>query len=97
MKRIYYAIEPGRSALPRVLLIQPDGKGDVSVYCPPGIAEGPWIEPFPTFDQALDLAALLANQINQPTVLITHDKVDWWTDGIALVGNSDARFSDEPD
>lgn len=93
-RRMYYSVNPGARPLERVLMIEGDGE-QTSVYCPPGLANGPWIEEFNSGDSAVDLAALLAKQRAQAAVLITRDKVAWWLDGLTMVGDSDVRDRQE--
>lgn len=88
-RRIYYRVDENIEAFAQVLLIPLDGPEEVAVYCPPGIANGPWIEGFATMAQAMDLAALLSKQINQPAVLITYDTSEWWLDGLTEIGDAD--------
>ena len=85
--RTYYRVDDPTAVLQRVLIVEDEGL--VTVYCPPVIAGGPWLDPFNDMDLALDLAALLAKQSNQATVLITRDKVDWWLNGLSLIGDAD--------
>jgi hypothetical protein len=90
-RRIYYRTDDDAEAFAQVMLIRLDGAEKVAVYCPPAIADGPWIEGFGKMEPALDLAALLATQNDQAAVLITYDINEWWLDGLTLVGDSDQR------
>lgn len=88
-RRIYYRVDQNVEPFAQVMLIRLDGPEEVAVYCPPGIANGPWIEGFPTMAQAMDLAALLSKQGNQPAVVITYDTGEWWLDGLTEIGDAD--------
>jgi hypothetical protein len=88
-KRIYYSEDHGHKAFDQVLLVRPKGVGTVYVYCPPTVGHGPWCEPFDSFDSAIELAALLAKQAGQPVVLLTQDAVEWWLNGLTVIGDAD--------
>lgn len=88
-RRIYLQVQSGKEAFGRVLLIEDGDKSEVFVYCPPAIANGPWIDVFDNMETALDLASLLARHMKQPTVLMTRDKVRWWLDGLTEIGEAD--------
>lgn len=88
-RRIYYRVNEGVEAFAQVMLIQLDGAGGIAVYCPPSIETGPWIEGFETMEQAMDLASLLSKQNNQPAVVITYDRLEWWLDGLTEIGDAD--------
>jgi hypothetical protein len=91
-KRIYYYEDQGRIAFEHVLVARPKGVGDVYVYCPPSLSHGPWCERFDTFDQAMDLAGLLSKQSRQDVVLVTRDPVEWWLEGLTIIGDSDDYY-----
>ena len=90
-RRIYYRVDEDLDAFAQVMLIRLDGPDEVAVYCPPGIANGPWIEGFETMAQAMNLTALLSKQNSQPVVVITYDTNEWWLDGLTRIGNSAFR------
>lgn len=94
-RRMYYTLRNGYAPMRYVLLIQPDAHGDVSVYCPPGVAGGPWVELFSTREQALDIASNLAQELGQIRVKSTQYKVDWRLNGLDLIGDSDEKYRRE--
>ncbi|RYE51835.1 MAG: hypothetical protein EOP21_00295 [Hyphomicrobiales bacterium] len=61
-RRMYCAVGAGRSPITEILLVQ-EADGSVALYCPPGVAGGPWVERFPKLEQARDLASDLAREI----------------------------------
>lgn len=93
-KRTYYRTDDLDSAFRRVLLIERNATS-IDVYCPPGVANGPWTEPCSTMEAAMDLAALITAQIGHPVVLMTRDKVEWWLEGLSLIGDSDQKRLEE--
>lgn len=94
-RRMYYRVNEGSEAFAQAMLIRLDGPEAVAVYCPPAVANGPWVEGFKTMEQAMDLAALLAKQNNQAAVLITNDINEWWLDCLTLIGDADQHQLDE--
>lgn len=94
-KRMYYSVRKGYTPMKQVLLVHSSGQDEVSVYCPSGVANGPWVEPFPTLDQAMDLASNLARETGQLQVKSTSDKIDWWLQGLELIGDADEKFRHE--
>jgi len=92
-RRLFYRIDEPDAILRRAMIIE--AGPSASVYCPPEIAQGPWIEEMTSFDAAFDLASLLARQLGQAAVLLTRDKVEWWLNGLSLIGDSDERYRKE--
>lgn len=92
-RRVFYRIENPDEVLRRATIIEAGPTS--SVYCPPDIASGPWLEEMRSFDAALDLAALLAREIGQEAVLVTRDTTEWWLNGLALIGDADERYRQE--
>lgn len=88
---MYYGVRPGYSPIMEVRILQPNGRRDVIVYCPPGVAGGPWVESFPTKGQAMDLASILAGEIVQLPVKTVTTSADWLLNGLTLIGDSDER------
>jgi len=89
-RRIYYAVRDGHSPIAEVVLV-PEADGSVVLYCPPGVAGGPWVERFPTLEQGRDLASNLAREIGQTKVNMTSTLVDWEQSGLRLIGDADER------
>lgn len=89
-RRMYYAVRDGHSPNTEVLLVQ-ESNGSVALYCPPGVAGGPWVERFPTLEQARDLASNLTREIGQTEVNTTSTLVDWAQSGLRLIGDVDER------
>lgn len=96
-KRIFYRVEDEHSAFDQVLLARRKGVGEISLYCPPSLARGPWVERFDSFDMAMELAALLTMQAEQRVALLTHDSDEWWLQGLTEIGNSDVLDRDYPE
>jgi hypothetical protein len=94
-RRMYYAVKHGYSPMKHVLIVQPAGNSHVALYCPPGVAGGPWVENFPTMDQAMDLASNLAKEIGQLQVKTTASNIDWSQIGLTLIGDADDRDRQE--
>lgn len=94
-RRMYYTARSGYSPMKHVLIVHPGGQGEVTLYCPPGVAGGPWTESFATMDQAMDLASNLAKEIGQVGVKRTFDKIDWRLNGLELVGDADEKYRQE--
>lgn len=95
-RRIFYSIDPGSHPFDRVLIVESDSPS-MWVYCPPGLANGPWLEEFTYREAAMDLAALLVRQSEQAAVLMTRDKDTWWLNGLTMIGDSDVRDRQEVD
>jgi hypothetical protein len=89
-KRIYY-VNDG-SAFQKVLMIGSLDAPEVSVYCPPAIEHGPWLEPFASLDSALELSSSLIKQMGQAAVIITYDNAEWWLQGLTIIRDADTYF-----
>lgn len=89
-RRIYYAVKDGHSPIAEVLIVQ-EADGGAVLYCPPGVAGGPWVERFPTLEQAGDLASNLAREIGQTEFNTISTLVDWEQSGLRLIGDADER------
>ena len=89
-RRMYYAVRDGHSPIAEVLLVQ-EADSSVVLYCPPSVAGSPWVERFPTLEQAQDLASNLAREIGQTEVNMTSKFVDWEQSGLRLIGDADER------
>ena len=79
-RRMYYNVDEPTATLDRVLIVE--GAGSATVYCPPGLAGGPWLDRCASMDAAMDLASLLVKQHGQAGVLLTRDKDEWWLNGL---------------
>jgi len=94
-RRMYYTSRAGCSPIKHVLIVHPDSQGDVTLYCPPGVAGGPWTESFASIDQAMDLASNLAKELGQVEVKRTSDQIDWRLNGLELIGDADEKYRQE--
>jgi hypothetical protein len=90
---MYYRIEEEAATFGRVLIVERNGSA--TVYCPPGLAGGPWLDLCGSTDAAMDLASLLARQHGQAAVLLTRDQDEWWLNGLSLIGDSDDAYRHE--
>lgn len=92
-RRMYYRVDDPAATFGRVLIVE--RSDSASVYCPPGLAGGPWIDQCASLELAEDLASLLAKQGDQTAVLLTRDKVEWWLEGLSLIGDADDVHREE--
>jgi hypothetical protein len=84
LQRLRYQFDPEKVNR-SVLLIWPINLASLFVYCPPIGNELPWMEEVADFNEAVAKAGKLAEQIGQPTVLITRDREPWWLNGLTAV------------
>lgn len=88
-RRMFYRVDDTAATCNRVLIIE-HGEA-ATVFCPPGLAGGPWLDQCSSLGAAEDLASLLAKQHGQTAVLFTQDRLEWWLAGLSLIGDADDR------
>lgn len=91
--RRYYRVDDPAATLNRVLIIEHGVTA--TVFCPPGLAGGPWLDHFTSLETAEDLASLLAEQHGQPAVFLTRDEIAWWLNGLSLIGDADDVYRED--
>ena len=78
LSRRLITFKAGDEPYDRVLIIQPPGQEETSVYLPPDNGVPASVEVYSTREEAEARAGAVSHSRGQRVVLMTRDRVEWW-------------------